>query len=74
MTFTWAALAVISVILLIANWRKSVVWGGFTLGIVVSLIASIFVGFDWVFIAKGGIVGVICGQILNFIPTENKVS
>ncbi|MEK7549579.1 MAG: hypothetical protein AAB519_01175 [Patescibacteria group bacterium] len=64
----------VAIVLLILNWRKNVVWGAFTLGIVIALISSVFVGFDWIFIAKGGIVGAFLGQILNFIPTDNNVS
>ena len=74
MTLTWTILSVASAILLVLNWNKHVVWGSLTLGVIISLLASIFVGFDWVFIAKGGIIGVIFGQVLNFIPTKNNVS
>jgi hypothetical protein len=74
MTLTWTILSIVAVILLILNWNKNVVWGSFTLGIIISLVASIFVGFEWVFLAKGGIIGAIFGQILNFIPTNNNVS
>lgn len=74
MDYIWLILAIVAGFLLISNWNKNVVWGSFTLGILISLVVSIFVGFEWVFIAKGGIIGAIFGQILNFIPTKNNVS
>lgn len=78
MTLTWTILLAISAISLILNWNKHVVWGSLTfgiiIGVIVSLVASFFVGFDWLFIVKGGIIGVIFGQVLNFIPTKDNVS
>jgi len=60
----WQILGVITIALLILFWRtKNAVFGGFTLGVVIGLILSIFTqsGFNLIFIAKGSIVGTMLG-------------
>lgn len=67
----WLILVILAVILLIAYWRKkSAVWGGFTLGIILgSLVALYFIakgnGFDWTIIGKGAIAGTLLGFIMD---------
>jgi len=63
----WPILGIATIILLIIFWRtRNAVWGGFTLGIIIGFIITIFYlfkgsGFDWSIIAKGAIAGAILG-------------
>lgn len=69
----WYALAILSFILMIVNWKKrNAVWGGLSFGIIVGLIISIVIliignGFQLGFIAKGAIIGVMIGFISELL-------
>ncbi len=69
----WPTLGIISIILLIVFWgRRNAVWGGFTLGIVIGFIITIFYffkgdGFSWFIIAKGGILGTMAGLVAELL-------
>lgn len=62
MSTIWIILAVVAVILLVVYWnKKTAVWGGLTLGLVIGFVMALFPGFDWYVVAKGGIVGTLIG-------------
>lgn len=53
---------IVSVILLAIYWRgKNAVWGGFTIGIIIGSVLALFNGFDWGFIGKGAVSGILIG-------------
>jgi hypothetical protein len=66
-------LGIIAAILLIVFWgRRSAIWGGLTLGIVIGFIAAIVFafrgsGFDWYIIGKVAIVGTLLGFIAELL-------
>ena len=74
----WYILGIISIISLIRFWGgKNAVWGGFTIGLLIALIITIFweTGFDWYAIAKGGIVGTLVGLAVELLwIVSNKLS
>ncbi|MBI5071886.1 hypothetical protein HZB93_03290 [Candidatus Falkowbacteria bacterium] len=65
----WTILGVIAIILLIIFWKKrSAVWGGLTIGIIIGAIVAIVYlirgsGFNWFVVGKGAILGTIAGSI-----------
>jgi len=65
----WKILGIITAVLLIVFCRRrSAVWGGLTLGVIIALIIAIFFvfkgsRFNWYIIGKGAIVGTILGFI-----------
>ena len=68
----WIILGILTIILLIVFWKKkSAVWGGFTLGIILGLMVALFFvfikgsGFDWSIIGKGAIAGTLLGFIME---------
>ena len=69
----WEIFGIITVVLLIIYWRKrNAVWGGFTIGIIIGLIVSIFYlfqgnGFDWLIISKGAILGAMIGFVAKLL-------
>jgi len=69
----WPILGVITVVLLIISWQKrSAVWGGFTLGIIIGFILAIFYlfkgnGFGWFIIVKGSIIGTMLGFVAELL-------
>ena len=66
-SISWIILGIISLVFLIIYWGKgqNSIWGGLTMGIIAGLILAIFKqGFNWYFILKGGIIGILLGSIL----------
>lgn len=69
----WIILGVLAFILLIVSWRKkSAIWGGFTIGIIMGFLVALFFaakgnGFDWFIIPKGAIAGTMLGFIMEII-------
>lgn len=69
----WPILGIITIILLIIFWRtRNAIWGGFTLGIIIGFIITIFYlfkgnGFNWSIIAKGAILGAVVGSIAELL-------
>jgi hypothetical protein len=69
----WVILGIISVILIIAYWRKrGAAWGGLTLGIIVGVVITIIRlikgdGFSWIVLCKIGIAGVIIGVLSEWL-------
>lgn len=69
----WTALGIIIIILLVIYWRKrSAVWGGLTIGIILGLIIAIFYlfkgrGFSWSVIGKGAVLGTMIGFIAELL-------
>ena len=69
----WLILGILTLILLIASWRKrSAVWGGFTGGIILGFLVELFFvlkgrGFDWSIIGKGAIAGTMLGFIAEIL-------
>lgn len=65
----WKIFGIITIILLIAFWRRrSAVWGGLTIGIIIGLVIGIFYlfkggGFNWFIIGKSAILGTMAGFI-----------
>lgn len=59
----WMILSVVSIILLIVYFgrRQNAVWGGFTFGLIIGFIISLFSGFNWYIIGKGAILGTMVG-------------
>ena len=82
MTFSWAVLGIITIVLLIIFFRRwrNAVWGGFTLGIIIGLIVATFLvvkgqGFNWYIIGKGAIVGALIGlgaELLGMVGDKIK--
>jgi len=81
----WTILGVIAIILLIIFWKKrSAVWGGLTVGIVIGVIIAVVYlirgsGFNWSVVGKGAVLGVIAGSaaellgmISSFIKKRNN--
>ena len=70
-------LGIITLILLIIYWgKRNAVWGGFTIGIIVSLVVILFSGFDWYFIGKGAVLGTIIGfgaELLGKVSDKMKI-
>ena len=76
-TIIWMILGFISIIALIYTFAvgMSSIWGGFTIGIFIGLvIALIFyfksMGFDWLILVKGGIIGCLAGTIFSFFERK----
>jgi len=71
--YIWEILGILTAVLLVVFWRRrSAVWGGLTLGIIVGLIFAIFFifrgsGFDWFVIGKGAISGTILGFMAELL-------
>ena len=69
----WVILGIITLILLVIYWRKrNAVWGGFTIGIIIGLIVTIFYlfkgsGFNWFIIGKGAILGTMIGFVVELL-------
>jgi hypothetical protein len=69
----WILLAFIAGILLIIYWgKKSAIWGGLTIGILVGLIISIIglikgSGFSLATIGKSAVVGTLIGLAADFL-------
>jgi hypothetical protein len=69
----WRILGIITVISLIAFWgRRSAVWGGLTIGIIVGLVIAIFYlfkgdGFNWFIIGKSAILGTMVGLVAELL-------
>jgi hypothetical protein len=69
----WKILGIVTVILLIAFWRRrSAVWGGLTIGIIIGFVIVIFYlfkggGFNWFVIGKGAILGTMVGLIAELL-------
>ncbi len=77
----WTILGVITIILLIKyGGKKSAVWGGFTLGVIISFLVAIFYlikgsGFGWFIIGKGAAIGTIAGflaELLGMVSDRHK--
>lgn len=69
----WAILGVATIILLIIFWRKrSAVWGGLTIGAIISFIVAIVYlvkgnGFNWSIVGKGAVLGTMAGFIAELL-------
>lgn len=69
----WKILGIITAVLLIVFCRRrSAVWGGLTLGVIIGFIVAIFFvfkgsGFNWYIIGKGAIAGTILGFIAELL-------
>ena len=69
----WIILGVFSIILLFVFWKKrNAVWGGFTAGIILSLLVFVLFGilgkgFNWFLIIKITILGILLGFIAEIL-------
>lgn len=65
----WTFLLIGSIILLVVySGRRSAVWGGATLGVIVGVIAAIVgEGFNWWTVGKGLAVGTFIGTICEWV-------
>lgn len=69
----WTILGVITIVLLIIFWRKrSAVWGGLTIGAIISFIVAIVYlfkgnGFNWSIVGKGAVLGTMAGFIAELL-------
>jgi len=79
----WTVLGALSIILLIKYWgKKNALWGGLTMGVIISLLVAIFYlikgdGFGWLIIGKGAIIGTIAGflaELLGMVSDKHKKS
>jgi len=69
----WYILGIIAVVLLIIYWpKRSAVWGGLTIGIIIGFIVAIFylskeTGFNWFIVGKSAILGTLAGFIAELL-------
>lgn len=69
----WTILGVLTLVLLIIFWAKrNAVWGGFTTGIIIGFIITLFFafkgdGFNWYIIGKGAISGAMVGFVAELL-------
>lgn len=69
----WIILGVITIFLLIVFWQKrGAVWGGLTIGAIISFIVAIVYlfkgnGFNWSIIGKGAVLGTMAGFIAELL-------
>jgi len=59
----WIILGIVSIILLVLYFRRgrNALWGGFTAGVIIGFIITLFSGFNWYVVGKGAISGTMIG-------------
>ena len=78
MSIIWIILGIIALVLIIVFFKKrTAVWGGLTLGIIVGLIvALVFLfqgkGFAWIILLEGAILGTIAGGLAELLGIFGK--
>ena len=70
----WIILGIIAVLGLIIHWYKHATWGGFTMGIFLCLIITLFFAdkFNLIIVIKSAIVGTIIGLLSELLGTNIK--
>jgi len=71
----WQILGVISiVVLLFSFWSKNSIWGGLTGGGLIGVIAAFFKegSYNWYYVAKFAIVGVLIGLFADILSRIGK--
>lgn len=66
----WIILAILSVAVLIIYFQqgRNAVYGGLTIGVIIGLIITLFIGFNWSIIGKAAIIGTITGFVSELLP------
>jgi hypothetical protein len=67
---TWKILGGVAIIFLIIFWNsRNSIWGGFTVGGIIGIVAAFFKEgkYDWSYVAKYAIIGVLVGFIADFL-------